>query len=169
MTRQNQRDLQPIEWCVFGKEYVTSAPAVVGILDGEIKALDVGQNEVRNRRALNAFPAASAMVGPTCYVLGPLRDSASNGASLFRVGGDLYEDIGWQVFRPGTSRWADRLGIVVEPPRPPSFFHQLYRALPLTQSGCTDDEVRPHDVAASVELSDEVFGRFHARIRVTFP
>lgn len=96
---------------------------MVGILDGEIKALSVGQNKVRNRRALNTFPAASAVVGPTCYVLRPSRDSASNGVSLFRVGGDLYEDIGWQVFKPGPSRWADRLGTIVEPPRPPSLFH----------------------------------------------
>jgi hypothetical protein len=105
---------------------------MVGILDGEVETLNVGQNEMRHRRPLDAFSATCAMAGPTRYVLRPSRGSGSNKDSLFRVGGDLYKYVAWQVFRPGPSRWADRLGNVVELARPPGYFDQSYIVLPLT-------------------------------------
>jgi hypothetical protein len=105
---------------------------MVGILDAEIETLNVGQNEMGHRRPPDAFSATSAMVGPTRYVLRPSRDSGSNGNFLFRVGGDLYKYVAWQVFRPGPSRWADRLGNVVELARPPGFFDRSHVALLLT-------------------------------------
>jgi hypothetical protein len=105
---------------------------VVGIFDREIQTLDVGQNEVRHRRPLDAFPAASAMVGPTLYMLCPARDGRRDRNSLLGVGCDLYEHIAWQIFGPGPSRWADELGNVVEPARPLGFFDQSYVVLPLT-------------------------------------
>jgi hypothetical protein len=66
---------------------------MVGILDGEVETLDVGQNEMRHRRPPDAFSTTSAMVGPTRYVLRPSRDSGSNRDSLLSVSGDLYKYI----------------------------------------------------------------------------
>jgi hypothetical protein len=66
---------------------------VVGIFDREIQTLDVGQNEVRHRQPLDAFPTASAMVSPTLYVLCPARDGRRDRNSLLGVYCDLYEHI----------------------------------------------------------------------------
>jgi hypothetical protein len=55
--------------------------------------LDVGQNEVRYRRPLNAFPAASAIVGPTLYMLCLAHDGRRDRNSLLSVSYDLYEHI----------------------------------------------------------------------------
>jgi hypothetical protein len=102
---------------------------VVDILDREIRTLDDGQNEVRHRRSLDALPAASTMVGPALYMLSPARDGRRDGNSLLGVGGDVYEYVAWQVFRPDPSLWADRLGNVIESGRRLGFFDQSDVAL----------------------------------------
>jgi hypothetical protein len=64
---------------------------IVGILDREVKTLDVRQNKIRHRRPPNAFSTTSVIVSPTHYVLLPSHDSGSNRDSLLGVGGDLYK------------------------------------------------------------------------------
>jgi hypothetical protein len=55
--------------------------------------LNVGQNEVRHRQPLNAFPAVSTIVGPTLYILYLARDSRRDRNSLLGVSCDLYKHI----------------------------------------------------------------------------
>jgi hypothetical protein len=66
---------------------------MVGIFDQEIQTLDVGQNEVRYCRPLDAFPTASTIVGPMLYILCLAYDGRRDRNSLLGVSCDLYEHI----------------------------------------------------------------------------